>query len=107
METIDMFTFAAAIALVGSAAGATAATEVAEPNPKAMSQSEIRAFNATLDKAHKHYIRCKKSAPTGSFVQREFSCRTNEQWAAADVRGNQEARDIGEEMQSKSWNTSN
>lgn len=98
----------ALIAFTGSAAAIdTPALEEFEPNPKAMSQAEIRAFNASLDKGHKFYIRCKRSAATGSFVQRQLSCRTNEQWAAADVRGNQEARDIGEEMQSKSWNTSN
>lgn len=101
-----MFFFASAlIALAGSAAAATA--DIPEPNPKAMSQSEIRTFNASLEKGHKYYIRCKKDTATGSMIQRQFSCRTNQQWAAADVRGNQEARDIGEEMQSKSWNTSN
>ena len=101
-----MFLTASAIVAL-FAASATSAADVVEPNPKAMSQAEIRAFNAALGKDHKYYIRCKRSAPTGSFVQREFSCRTNAQWAAADVRGNQEARDIGEEMTSKSWNTSN
>ena len=99
-----MFIFATAI--FGLAAN-SAAIAIAEPNPKAMSQAEIRAFNATVDKDHKYHIRCRRSAATGSFIQRQFSCRTNEQWAAADARGNQEARDIGEEMQSKSWNTSN
>lgn len=101
-----MFLTASAIAAF-LASGTIAASDIAEPNPKAMSQAEIRAFNATVDKTHRYFIRCKRSAATGSFVQREFSCRTNAQWAVADVRGNQEARDIGEEMQSKSWNTSN
>lgn len=105
-----MIVFAAALmSLAGSAATTTAAAavDIPEPNPKAMSQSEIRAFNAQLEKGHKFYIRCKKSAPTGSFVAREFSCRTNSQWAASESRGNQEARDVMEEVQSKSWNTSN
>lgn len=99
-----MFVFTSTlIAIVGSAAAVAA--DIPEPNPKTMSQAEIRAFNASLDKAHKYYIRCKRSAATGSFIQRQFSCRTNEQWVAADARGNQEARDIGEEMTSKSWRT--
>lgn len=100
-----MFFTAALMALAGSAAAGAA--DIPEPDPKAMSQSEIRAFNAQLEKGHKFYIRCKRSAPTGSFVAREVSCRTNAQWAAAESRGNQEARDIMEEVQSKSWNTSN
>lgn len=95
----------AAIALMLAAEGASAPAQLAEPNPKTMSQSEIRAFNAALDKGHPYYIRCKRSANIGSLVARNFSCRTNRQWAAAEDAGNQEARDIGEEMKSKSWNT--
>lgn len=101
------FLASALVVLAGSTATATSAVEVVEPNPKTMSQSEIRAFNATVEKGHKYYIRCKKDAATGSMIQRQYSCRTNQQWAAADVRGNQEARDLGDEMASKSWNTSN
>lgn len=97
----------AAIALMGSATAiAQPAVEIVEPNPKSMSQAEIRAFNASLAKGHKYYIRCKRGAPIGSYVKREFSCRTNEQWHRAEDIGNDEARDIGQEMQSKSWNTS-
>ena len=102
-----MFFFASALIALAGSTTATAGVDVVEPNPKSMSQSEIRAFNATLAKGHKYYIRCKKDAATGSMIQRQYSCRTNEQWAAADVRGNQEARDLGDEMASKSWNTSN
>lgn len=99
---------AALITLAGSAAATAAANvDVPEPNPKEMSQSEIRKFNTQLDKGHKYYIRCKRAAATGSFVAREVSCRTNAQWAAADARGSQESRDILEEMTSKSWSTSN
>lgn len=94
------------IALAGSAAGIVPASiEITEPNPKVMSQAEIRTFNAALDKGHKYYIRCKRGAPTGSFVRNEFSCRTNEKWRKAEDSGNDEARDIMEEMKSKSWNT--
>lgn len=94
----------AAIALLGSPA-ALAGAELAEPNPKKMTQAAIRAFNANLDKGHKYFIRCKRSAPIGSYVQTLFSCRTNQKWNEHDVRGNDEARDIMEEMKSKSWNT--
>lgn len=100
-------TASALIALLGSTTALTPAVDISEPNPKAMSQSEIRAFNAKLDKNHKYFIRCKRNAATGSLVSREFSCRTNAQWLAADARGNQESRDILEEMTSKSWSSSN
>ena len=100
-----MLVFAAALVALTATAPADAATDVAEPNPKAMSQAEIRIFNAKLDKTHPYFIRCKRSAATGSFVQREVSCRTNEQWASADVRGNQEARDIAERMSGKAVNS--
>ena len=101
-----MSLIAAMLITLAGTSGTTAAGGVQEPNPRTMSQGEIRAFNASLDKGHKYFIRCKRSTATGSFVKRDVSCRTNEQWAKADARGNQEARDIGEEMQSKSWNTS-
>ena len=94
----------ALIALVASTA-ATAVADVAEPDPKTMSQAEIRAFNANLDKTHKYFIRCKRSVATGSYAKREMSCRTNAKWAAADAAGNQEARDIGERMAGKAVNS--
>lgn len=98
-------TASALMALIGSTAALAPVAEIAEPNPKAMSQAEIRAFNAKLDKAHKYFIRCKRSAPVGSLVQRDVSCRTNEKWASADVKGNQEARDVAERMASKAVNS--
>lgn len=99
-----MIAFATAIAMAATAPAAAA--EVAEPNPKKMSQAEIRAFNATVSPTHPYYIKCKRTVATGSLMARLFSCRTNEQWIRADATGNQEARDIMDEMTSKSWNTS-
>ncbi len=84
-----------------------AQTQVSEPDPKAMSQKEIRAFNAGLPKSHPYYIRCKSSPEIGSLVKKLYSCRTNAQWQKSDAIGNQNARDTYEEMTSKSWNTSN
>lgn len=85
---------------------ASAAVEVAEPNPKGMSQSEIRAFNAKLSRTHPFYIRCVKSEDIGSLVKRNYSCRTNAQWHKAEDIGNQNARESVEAMQSKATNTS-
>lgn len=79
---------------------------VLEPNPKAMSQSEIRAFNAKLARTHPFYIRCERSEDIGSLVKRKMSCRTNAQWQKAADIGNQNARDSVEAMQSKATNSS-
>jgi hypothetical protein len=97
-----MLTIAAAIVLF-IANGGAAASEALEPDPAAMTRSQIRAFNAKIDKTHRHYIRCERRAATGSFVAREVTCRTNAQWEAAAARGNQEARDLMDELKSKSW----
>ncbi len=78
-----------------------------EPNPKQMSQKQIREFNSKLPRNHPYYIRCVESGEIGSLVKKTYSCRTNRQWKAADEIGNQNARDTYEEMTSKSWNNSN
>ena len=93
--------------ILAGAAASMPVAEIVEPDPKAMSQKQIRAFNAKLDRGHPLYIKCVKSEPIGSLVKRNFSCRTNAQWQKAEEIGNQDVRDTMEEMQSKSWNTSN
>ena len=85
--------------------GATALT--VEPNPKTMSRSQIRTHNAALNKTHPFYIRCVKTADTGSLIARNYSCRTNRQWDVAERTGNQNARDTYEAMQGKAINGSN
>ncbi|PLK27271.1 hypothetical protein [Novosphingobium sp. TH158] len=94
--------------LLGAAEAATPATPVVlvEPDPKVMSQKQIRAFNANLDKKHPFYIRCVSSPEIGSLVKRLYSCRTNRQWEASDETGNRNARETYEAMQGKFWNTS-
>jgi hypothetical protein len=77
----------------------------AEFNPRTMNQREIRAHNANLARDDAEYIRCIRSADTGSLIARNYSCRTNRQWVAADEAGNAEARVIADEMRSKSWAT--
>lgn len=102
-----MFIAVSAIAsFLATTTAVTPAVVIDQPNPKSMSQAEIRAFNAKLDKTHKYYIRCKRSVATGSLAKKNYSCRTNAEWNEADARGSQESRDIMEEMTSKSWNTS-
>lgn len=89
----------AATASVGDAAAAAAA----EPNPKAMTASQIREHNSKLERKHPHFIRCVRSANTGTLVARNVSCRTNQQWAIAERVGNDEVREIGDKMASKFW----
>lgn len=101
-----MLTTLAVIFLSSAAAtpvGGAVATAQVEPDPKAMSASQIREHNSKLDRKHPYFIRCVKSANTGTLVARNVSCRTNRQWAIADRVGNDEARDIGDKMASKFW----
>jgi hypothetical protein len=93
---------ASMILLIASdGAAQTDPATVAEPNPKAMSQKEIREFNAQLSRDHPFYIRCVKSDEIGSLARKTYSCRTNQQWKVANEIGNQNARDTVEAMTSK------
>jgi hypothetical protein len=92
------------LAAADSAPAVTKPEEISEPNPKIMTQQEIREFNTSLARNHPFYIRCVKSVPIGSLIKRNFSCRTNRQWSHADDVGNQGARDIWDRMSSKASN---
>ncbi len=97
-----MSLLASMILLIASdGAAKTDLASVTEPNPKAMSQKEIREFNAKLSREHPFYIRCVKSDETGSIARKTFSCRTNQQWKLAHDTGNQNARGTVESMTSK------
>lgn len=97
---------AALLILAGADGAAQADTaRLVEPDPKAMSQKEIRAFNAALPRDHPFYIRCVKSEETGSLARKLYSCRTNQQWEQAYAMGNQNVRETMEAMSSKFWNT--
>jgi len=95
----------ALLLLVASDAAPQLAANVTEPNPKAMSQKEIRAFNAQLSRDHPFYIRCVRQEEVGSLVKRTYSCRTNDQWREAQDKGNQEVRDLADKMASKAANS--
>lgn len=89
-----MILIAAATVLIGASGPVQAApVTIPEPDPKAMTQKEIREFNAQLPRNHPHFIRCIKSDETGSLAKKTMSCRTNRQWELAYKQGNQEARD--------------
>lgn len=91
-----------ALALVLTQVVPAAATDAVEaPDPKQMSQADIRAFNARLPRDHPNYIRCEKREETGSLVKKLYSCRTNEQWKQADQIGNDNAREVGDHFKPK------
>lgn len=97
-----MSLLASMILLIASdGAVGTDLASLTEPDPKSMSQKEIRAFNAQLPRGHPFYIRCVKSEETGSIAKKSYSCRTNQQWKLAHDTGNQNARDTVEAMTSK------
>ena len=96
---------AAALALALTQVVPVAATDAVEaPDPKAMSQADIRAFNARLPRDHPNYIRCEKREETGSLVKKLYSCRTNEQWKQADQIGNDNVREVGDHFRPKFLN---
>lgn len=91
----------AALALLAAVASVAVPADLVEPDPKQMSQAEIRAHNAKVPRGHPFYIRCERSEAPGSLVKRNLSCRTNRQWAMADEAGNREAQIIADAMRSK------
>lgn len=98
----------AALFLLASADSvqANATLAMVEPDPKAMTQRQIREHNAKVPRGHPFYIRCQKSEEIGSLVKRLYSCRTNRQWREAEDKGNQDVRDTADKMASKAWETS-
>lgn len=96
---------AAMMAVLTAATAAQVPADMVEPDPKAMTPSEIRAHNAKLPATHPYFIRCVKVTQVGSLVARRASCRTNNQWHLADEAGNREARNIADQMSSKAMPT--
>ena len=80
---------------------------IPEPRPSLMSKSEIRDHNAKLDRTHRFYIRCVKAPDTGSLVARKSVCRTNDQWAAVDAAGLDQARESVDDARARSASSGN
>lgn len=89
-----MFISMIALALSQGAVAAESADIMSEQRVAVMTRSEIRAYNARLERAHPAYIRCDRRLETGSLVKKVETCRTNEEWRRMEVVGNDEARDI-------------
>lgn len=98
--------FASLLLVLAAESAATTLVEIEEPDPKAMSQADIRKFNAQLTRSHPYYIRCEQRLETGSLVKKLKSCRTNEQWQKSEEQGNDTAREAGDAFRPKSSNQS-
>lgn len=73
-----------------------------EAGPVKMTAREIKAYNAALPANDPAYIVCVKSAPTGSLVTLK-SCRTREEWARLAVIGNDDARALVNDAQTRQF----
>ena len=69
-----------------------------ERAPSLMTPTEIRAYNEGLDLNHPYYIRCRKDPVVGSLVRKLRVCRTNEEWKRFASQGENNGRDILDEM---------
>lgn len=85
-----------AFALLAEAAP-IAVTPVAV-DPGKMNRDQIKAHNEGRPRADPDYIRCLRYAAPGSLIENKQTCRTNRQWAEADRRGNDAARDAADRM---------
>jgi hypothetical protein len=81
---------------------AIADSQLAEPTPSAMTAKEIRDFNAKLSRDHPYFIRCIRSADTGSLVARKATCRTNRDWASREKTDRDQIRGIGDDLTTRS-----
>lgn len=76
-----------------------------EPDVQRMSPRDIKTFNQTVPSNHPYHIRCTHQVDVGSLVKGTTTCKTNQQWSRADQIGNENARDIGDRMNSKFTNS--
>lgn len=67
--------------------------------PVKMTASQIRAYNAGLPRDHPNYIRCVSQEVTGSLMMRNKVCRTNQDWAEVQSKGNASARSLVTSLQ--------
>ena len=95
---LPAFMAATLLAAPAFAAESAASADHAPPPkaPSAMTPTEIKAYNADIDKAHPYYITCRKTEVIGSLARKLRVCRTNEQWKISSARGNENSRDLVE-----------
>ena len=87
------------IAALGIALAAPALAADKQPPsraPSEMTPTEIKAYNADIDKTHAYYITCRKTEVIGSLARKLRVCRTNQQWKEASAKGNDSTRETVE-----------
>lgn len=96
IRTVILLTAAAA----AGPALALAAEDKLPPDraPSLMTSTEIRAYNQGLDNSHPYYIRCRKDAVVGSLVRKLRVCRTNEEWKRFAEMGNDNGREVMDDV---------
>lgn len=94
------FSFMVLSVIAAAPAVAAFAEEKLPPDraPSLMTPTEIRAYNAGLDSKHPYYIRCRKDPVVGSLARKLRVCRTNEQWKQFASQGENNGREILDEM---------
>lgn len=104
-----MRVLAVAAMTLALAAPVYAATDKQPPDrmPSEMTPTEIKAYNADIDRNHPYYISCRKTEVMGSLVKKLRVCRTNEGWKEASARGNENAQETLEAMRRAPINSSN
>ena len=85
------------LAMLLETATPVAKAEIAPPNTVEMTLAEVKAFNATVDKTHPYYIRCRLVEVTGSLAKQGRVCRTRQQWDSIEANGNAQARALVED----------
>jgi hypothetical protein len=91
---MSMFVSMIALALGQGAYAAQPSEVMSEARAAVMTRSEIREYNAKLERSHPAYIRCDRRLETGSLVKKVDTCRTNEEWRRVETVANDDARDI-------------
>ena len=66
--------------------------------PSLMTGREIAAYNQGIGRDHPYYITCRREPVIGSLARKLRVCRTNEQWKSFAASGNDDSRDILDDM---------
>ena len=90
------FIFIAALSIAVSAPAVAVDKQPPSRMPSEMTPTEIKAYNADIDKSHPYYITCRKTEVIGSLARKLRVCRTNDQWKEASAKGNENTRDMVE-----------
>ena len=98
---------AAVLSLALAAPGFAADKQPPDRMPSEMTPTEIKAYNADIERSHPYYITCRKTEVMGSLVKKLRVCRTNQQWKEASAKGNENAADTLEAMRRAPVNSSN